>query len=54
MLKEPEMINYVARYRLNLGLLKKHPENRKMLEKKINEARDGIIKEALKMFPTIN
>ena len=41
---EPTLKNYIARYNLNKELLEKHPENRALIERKLKEAEQDIIK----------
>ena len=42
-MKEPTLKNYVTRYKTDKELLKKHPENKEMLEKRIKKHEKDII-----------
>lgn len=49
-LPDPTIENYVSRLETNTRLLEKHPEHKEMFERKINEAKEAIIREAVKMY----
>ena len=40
---EPTLKNYIERYRVSKELLKAHPENKDLLERKIKEAERDIV-----------
>ena len=40
---EPTLKNYVARYRMDTELLKRHPEHKELLEKRIQRHKEDIV-----------
>lgn len=42
-LPPPTLKNYVARYKLDKELLEKHPENRELLERRIERHKQDIV-----------
>lgn len=42
-LPPPTLENYVARYKIDKALLEKHPENKELLEKRIERHKQDIV-----------